>query len=555
MRSAWLIAVAGGLIGLSGCEGDFLEDDPVEEQTGSASGGDTGGSTNGGATTSGATGAGEDSVDLGFRPDPGGFGFENYGDDVQVTNVTPTEVHRLFGDAACTYFEGGECVLTPGARQWMQQGNDATSGGHCEGMAVLSLLFFFDELSPADFGAERTIDLSLSNEALQREIAMWFMTQTIDQVATASPFMATADAVTTLEEAFEEQDELYTLGIYQADGAGGHAITPYRIDWLSDSEARIAVYDNNWPREERFIDVNVDAQTWRYSASTNPNEPASLYEGTPENGNQLQLTPITSRLGQHPCPFCAEDGARKPGDSLRQVLFQTDGALVMKDASGNRIGVLPDGSDVNELPGGRIIRPRSASLFADTPDPTYFVPHGVALSADLDGSAVGAATVSDVALFGPGYVLGALQIELEPLQNDTFEFSADGKSFVYGTSSYATPVVILGVETDTADYFFSVQAEGREPGQIIAIELLDQDGLFVVVIQGIEGNTSFDFSMLRIDETGEDEFSGEGIEAEAGIGVALDYANWQGNGTPVTIHVDTDNDGEVDETFTSDDVE
>ena len=56
--------------------------------------------------------------------------------------------------------------------------NQAMSGGHCEGMAVLASLFYFDYSSPSEFGADVTAELEFEgNELLQREIAYWFVTQ------------------------------------------------------------------------------------------------------------------------------------------------------------------------------------------------------------------------------------------------------------------------------------------------------------------------------------------------------------------------------------------
>ena len=79
-------------------------------------------------------------ADLGFRPAVNGFSFENYSDETQVQNLTAVEVRRLFGDQVCATLADGRCVLTPPGQQWMEQINGDMTGGHCEGMAVLSLL-------------------------------------------------------------------------------------------------------------------------------------------------------------------------------------------------------------------------------------------------------------------------------------------------------------------------------------------------------------------------------------------------------------------------------
>src|SRR5579872_841785 len=51
-------------------------------------------------------GSGTVLADVGFRPDGNGFGFANYGGDPKVTNLTPADMRRLFGDAACARLNG-----------------------------------------------------------------------------------------------------------------------------------------------------------------------------------------------------------------------------------------------------------------------------------------------------------------------------------------------------------------------------------------------------------------------------------------------------------------
>ena len=67
--------------------------------------------------------------------------------------MTPNDVRRMFGDQACASIEGDQCILTPPGNQWLEQISKAMNGGHCEGMAVLSNLFYTGKANPADFGA------------------------------------------------------------------------------------------------------------------------------------------------------------------------------------------------------------------------------------------------------------------------------------------------------------------------------------------------------------------------------------------------------------------
>src|SRR5437762_12557370 len=95
-------------------------------------------------------------ADLGFRPSSDGFSFENYGDDIAVTNLTADDLRRLFGDEVCDRVNNGKCSLSPAAKEWMSDVNKGMAGGHCEGLAALSLLMYLGKVQPSTFGASST---------------------------------------------------------------------------------------------------------------------------------------------------------------------------------------------------------------------------------------------------------------------------------------------------------------------------------------------------------------------------------------------------------------
>ena len=55
-------------------------------------------------------------ADNGFRPDPNGFSFENYGNDSGYANLGPAEMQKLFGPGVCVNTQNG-CTLTPPAQR------------------------------------------------------------------------------------------------------------------------------------------------------------------------------------------------------------------------------------------------------------------------------------------------------------------------------------------------------------------------------------------------------------------------------------------------------
>src|SRR5258708_23827977 len=110
-------------------------------------------------------------ADSGFRPAQHGFSFENYGNDNKPVNLTPEKVRELFGDSACKTIDNGTCVLSASSASWMDKQNKEMSGGHCEGMAVLSTLIFNGtvKLHDLDPNAQSIADLKADDPKVQAE--------------------------------------------------------------------------------------------------------------------------------------------------------------------------------------------------------------------------------------------------------------------------------------------------------------------------------------------------------------------------------------------------
>jgi len=345
------------------------------------------------------------SEDWGFRPRPHGFAFENYTNMDMPTNLTPVEMRRVFGPQVC---EGGAamgaCTLVPQAAQWMQQQNAGMNGGHCEGMAVVASLFYTGALPVGMFGMGTNAgDLGLmGNDALQREIAMWFVTQS------TLPMLERRN-LTPSQVIDEFSRDLSggrafggtVLGIYKRDGGGGHAITPYALRRPDAQTVEVLSYDNNYANVERVLTVNLGTNTWSYNASTNPMEPSSMYEGDATTFN-LTLADITPRtMFPHACTFCGDIAMDGGGMRAVQVSLRGAANLSISDGMGHITGYDSSGNEVDTIPGATLQRSRSASLYTDSPEPTYTVPHATPLTITLDGTRLACAEPSDVLVTGP----------------------------------------------------------------------------------------------------------------------------------------------------------
>ncbi len=483
-----------------------------------------------------------------FSPSTKGFKFQNYGNEEGVENLTAASVERLFGEQVCADRDGDECILTPAAERWMEQENDGMNGGHCEGMATVALLFQLGKLDPSTFGAKTAHDIELAeNKKLQHEIAYWFVTQGLEPFYSAAmENIAPTVVVDRLIEGFENSKESYTLGFFKRDGTGGHATTPYAVVDKGNDITWIMHYDNNFPGEERYIEVDRKANTWKYTTAANPKEAAENYDGDAKTMT-LHLSPTTVRLGKLACTFCgdvdAPDGAASKG--MREITAEGDADLLIVDESGKRIGNA-NGKLVNEIAGAKVIE-NKAYRNSDH-EPTYAVPGGKKLTLTLDGAKLKAEQTADVSLFGPGYTMGVYDVELEPNAKDTIQVSADWKEITYKTDSDETPVIEIGIATSAADYEFEVHAGGETGGQTVHIVIDPKLGTMTVEASAKDGGASYEVEIHRIDDHKEHVFKHKGVSSGPKDRLVFHYKDWKGNGDTMETDVDKGGDGKIDDT-------
>ena len=161
-------------------------------------------------------------ADSGFRPARDGFGFENYGTETGVLDLSPAYVEELFGPAVCASGTGATCRLTPPAREWVEAENDAMAAGHCFGMAVAAAEFFARHARPERFGAPVPRHLRIThNAALQRTIALYNSLQELPSVRAKAVAHTPNDTLDFIIRDLRDGGPLPVLGIFRAGGAGG----------------------------------------------------------------------------------------------------------------------------------------------------------------------------------------------------------------------------------------------------------------------------------------------------------------------------------------------
>jgi len=204
-------------------------------------------------------------IDSGFRPDTGGFAFANFDDRAYPQSFDTQAFLDTVGGGPRVCVDGisDPCVLTEEATIFAEAVNEARAAGHCEGMVVYAAVRHRLGLEPA------TSSL-LPDERVVNAIIRAFSTMLLPEVQSEGrTWSATslADKVAELAAALAEGRLEYGMGIYRPDG--GHEVLPYAIEYPEPTLARVLVYDPNWPLVERFVDIDLEWDRWRFSFAGN----------------------------------------------------------------------------------------------------------------------------------------------------------------------------------------------------------------------------------------------------------------------------------------------
>jgi hypothetical protein len=488
---------------------------------------------------------GKFAADSGFLVDKDGFSFENYGNDTGVSNLKANDMQRLFGDDVCTRIKDGKCTLTSPARQWMKEINEAMDGGHCEGMAVASLHMFHKIEDPNTFGAPTTNELPFDgNTSLQQEIAYWWATQstepTMSNMITGKP----SDILKLLSASLgqgQHANVFYTIGIYMADGSGGHAVTPVSITEMDNGKTGLNIYDNNWPNELRTIEVDLKNETWSYQASINPDEESSLY-----TGDTLEITPSAPRLQPQECDFC---GGKNGLKSTKTFIVSTVGDVVAdRDVKGTTLFVTPDGERIGYLDGELINEIEGASVRVFKSAPTLWDEKGLPIFRIPDGISVTLQMNND-----PKYQYSVTAFDNgKVLTIDKLAVSATKKSEIFFGNAIKSLKIKSAVKT-TPDIFVGDEKNANLKGSATQISNVDisEDGEFDMLFDeetdqfSFDGDVDgdFDLDVIISDEEGDYVYSADDIELDAAVDVAFDVGDISSDDDSLNFQYDYNDDG------------
>jgi hypothetical protein len=117
----------------------------------------------------------------------------------------------------------------------------------------------------------------------------------------------------------------------------------------------------------------------------------------------------------------------------------------------------------------------------------------------------------------------------------------------YTTTSMETPVLVLGVEAEGADYEFDINVTGDNDGQKATLKIDLASKKLAVKIMDNDGST-YGITVRRIDDNGVEEFTHMGNTIGGDDTIYLDYGMWTGQGAPMPSEVDQGSNGSVEMT-------
>ena len=283
---------------------------------GGGSGGDTSGVARNNALSTG--------IDSGLAMDKDSFSFANFGASATAEQFDGSDLEQMFGGSkdVCKDGKTNPCVPVAEAAVWARMVNQARQSGHCEGFAVLAAERFSENAMPRSVELKNEGDVT---HGLMRAFATQFLPE-VQKETTNWQKKKPSAIVEELSKAFESKSVPYSMGLYT--DTGGHAVLPRSIKFLDGGIARVSIYDSNWPGGDRYVDINTNDETWKFSYSGA--DPANDPDAWTGGEGDIDLTPMQTRFDSK-CPFCGD------GSGVQKTI------LVLRSADPNWSVTTPDG--------------------------------------------------------------------------------------------------------------------------------------------------------------------------------------------------------------------
>ena len=430
-------------------------------------------------------------ADSGFRPNPHGFGFPNFG-DIEPNDLPDEAIHYLLGPSASWTDPDGNLVLKATSRFISRPILDGMTGGHCFGMALAATRLFEAArhdanvpltLENIDPTAKDVIELQKFQvrQPISVDMAMQFTSPFILNDIVATGAQGPTQVLQDIIEIFNRDETVPLLAMLDREATMGHAVTPYAISDAGEGVFQIHCWDNNFPDNytlAAIVDTTTD--TWTFE-STNPQigVPYPGFEGDALSGNLSYLD--WEMVNDYQPGFV-------PG---YMYISSTAGThLLVENVHGEQVGYdFETGTFVDTYPDARII-----PIFEVDKEPRYLVPipeGSEHLPPDFDVEALFSQLI--------GVEVG-LPIDSETdstaltlsFQSDTFVktvkgiTAVEGETFVIFTHPSGRIFAADGEDVDIERivFEFAINDDANERGYIFKIDnfnIPDTSGIMVII--------------------------------------------------------------------------
>lgn len=470
-----------------------------------------------------------------FEAQPDGFGFRNYGPGHPEGDFTITDLRELFGDGVCSRIDQDSeaCIPSAEAQQWIDDRNADMRAGHCIGFTVTSYRFAQGDLQPATFTTSATDPYDIDQEAsIMRTIALNGSLYWVKSVWSSEVAGTPREIIDALIDLGKPVD----LSIFLPGLVGGHSLLAYGVEQVEPQTYHILVYDNNFPGEEAFVEVDYEANTWRYArGAVNPDKTAVPYEGDAAT-ETLRFIPL-SAYETVDCPFCPSDSEEEdPDEATTLITFLGQGEALVETALGS-IGTVA-GEIINEIPGARLIFQRGQLAAHDAPD--IILPAGIDYSVEFSG-------LERVSGLGPNLSLAI--DNLDPTdEKSRLVVSADKQSVDFQAGGEQSPLLNITVRQDDASYKVTLLGVDFADGQSLSVGAAEGGNGLELRSEEVDVKDAT-LLITRLTNKEETIFATTGLNIQDGGGVALDIAQWDGG--DMNLYADTNGDGNYDQSPTT----
>lgn len=258
-------------------------------------------------------------------------------------------------------------------------------GGQCYGFSVGAAMLYDGTIAfegksiPAEYNPTAVNAYDLTREDAGRLIAAKASNQYTEGVKEHLEACSKGDMLTQYNKIKDSlsqpsKEPIALIAFYSIDGAGGHAVTPYKIE-ETNKGAKIYVYDNNYPysdlpdsdepdSDKLTFNIDFEKNSWQYGhGKTNVDD--RYFRSYRGEGNKNPFCSIPLSLTKE-----SKVAATLPDNSIKISLGGKHLNIGIENSDGHIQGYdFKTGQHLDQIPGSLVYK-----VLEDGVSPLYFIP-------------------------------------------------------------------------------------------------------------------------------------------------------------------------------------